>query len=88
MVAIYHFKLCRAILVGFRRQLNADGICRDGMVGILGAGQERTKVMPILPLLHVGLGDRILDVEVDGGVIYRYDLTRQILDPKLVRVAR
>ena len=27
MAAIYHFRLCRAILVGFRRQLKADGIC-------------------------------------------------------------
>ena len=55
---------------------------------MLEAGQEKTEVMPILPLLHVGLGDHILDVEVDGGVIYRDDLTGQILDPKLVRLAR
>jgi hypothetical protein len=31
MAAIYHFKLCRAILVGFRRQLKADGICKDAL---------------------------------------------------------
>ena len=88
MTAIYHFKLCRAILVGFRRQLKADGVCRDGYVGMLEAGQVKTEVMPIMPVLHVGLGDRVLDVEVDGGVIYRDELTGQILDPELVRVAR
>ena len=70
MAAIYHFKLSRAILVGFRRQLKADGICKDGFVGMLEAE-------PIVPLLHVALGDHILDVEIDGGVIYRDDLTGQ-----------
>ncbi len=43
---------------------------------------------PIVPLLHVGLCDHILDVEIDGGVVYRDDLTGQVLDPKLVRAAR
>ena len=62
MAAIYHFKFCRAILVGFRRQLKADGICKDGFVGMLEAGQEKTEVMPTLPLLHVGRGDQIIDV--------------------------
>ena len=81
MAAIYNFKLCRAILVGFRRQLKADGICKDGFVGMLEAE-------PIVPLLHVGLGDHILDVEIDGGAVYRDDLTGQVLDPKLVRAAR
>ena len=85
MAAIYHFKLCRAILVGFRRQLKADGVCRGGYVGMLEAGQEKTEVMPIMPLLHVCLGDHILDVEVDGGVTYRDDLTGQILDSKQIR---
>ena len=87
MAAMYHFELCRAILVDFRRQLKAGAVCGDGFVGMLEAGQEKTEVMPILPLLLVGLGDHILDVEVDGGVIYRDDLTGQILDPKLVRLA-
>ena len=35
MVAIYHSKLCQAILVGFRRQLKADGICKDSFVGMM-----------------------------------------------------
>ena len=81
MAAIYHFKLCRAILVGFRRQLKVDGICKDGYVGMMEAE-------PIVPLLHVGSCDQILDVEIDGGVVYRDDLTGQVLDPRLVRAAR
>ena len=81
MAAMYNFKLCRAILVGFRRQLKADVICKDGFVGILEA-------QPIVPLLHVSLGNHILDVEIDGGAVYRDDSTGQVLDPKLVRAAR
>ena len=57
-------------------------------MGMQEAGQEKTEVIPTLPLLHVGLGDQILDVDVDGDVIYRDDLTGQIHDSKLVRVAR
>ena len=87
MAAIYHFKLCRAILVGFRRQLKADGICKEGFVGMLAAGKEKTEALPTLPLLHVGLGGQIRDVEVNGGVIYRDDLAGQILYSKLVRFA-
>ena len=89
MAAIYHFKLCRAILVGFRRQLQADGVCKDGFVGMREAGQEKSEVLPsVVPLLHVGLGDHILDVEVDGSPVYRDDLTGQVLDGKLDRAAR
>ena len=48
MAAVYHFKLCRAILVGFRKQLQKDGICLDGFVGML----EKTEdVPPVLKLL-------------------------------------
>ena len=85
MAAIYHFKLCRAILVGFRRQLQADGICKDGYIGLLEAGQEKTEV---LPCLHVGFGDALLVREADGMPVYRDDLTGQVLDSKLVREAR
>ena len=30
LAAVYHFKLCRAILVGMRRQLDADGLTKPG----------------------------------------------------------
>ena len=81
MAAIYHFKLSRAILVGFRRQLKADGICKYGCFGMMEAE-------PTVPLLHVGLCDHILDVEIDGGTVYRDDLTGQVLESKLFRAAR
>jgi hypothetical protein len=56
---------------------------------MLEAGQEKSEVVPsVVPLLHVGLGDHILDVEVDGSPVYRDDLTGQVLDGKLVRAAR
>ena len=55
---------------------------------MLEAGQENSEVVSPLPLLHVGIGDHLLDVEIDGGVIYRDDLIGQILDPNLVREAR
>ena len=50
LAAMYHFKLCKAILVGFRRQLQHDGICKDGFVGMLNSGLEKTEVQP-LPIL-------------------------------------
>ena len=42
----------------------------------------------LVPLLHVGLGDHTLDVEVDGRPVYRDDLAGQIIDRKLVHAAR
>ena len=89
MAAIYHFKLCGAILIGFRQQLQADGVCKDGFIGTLEARQEKSEVVPsVVPLLHAGLGDHILDVEVDASPVYRDDLTGPVLDGKLVRAAR
>lgn len=34
LAAVYHFKLCRAILVGMRKQLDKDGRTMPGEVGI------------------------------------------------------
>ena len=82
---MYHFKLCRAILVGFKRQLQCDGICKDGFVGLLDARMEKTEV---LPLLHVDLGSQLYEIEADNGPVYRDDLTGQVLDSKLVAEAR
>ena len=52
---------------------------------MLEAAQEKTEV---LPCMHIGYGDEILGVKVDGEPVYRDDLTGQVLDPKLVREAR
>ena len=54
---------------------------------MLEASQDNSEVVSPLPLLHMGIGDHLLDVEIDGGVIYRDDLTGQILNSKLVREA-
>ena len=83
LAAMYHFKLCRAILVGFRRQLQCDGVCKDGFIGMLDGRMEN---METLPMLHIG--DQVYKIAVDNGPIYRDDLTGQVLDPKLVAEAR
>ena len=81
MAAIYLFKICRAILVGLRKQLKADGLCGDGYVGLLEAGQEKTED----PCYHVGYASQVFEVEIDGTSIYRDDLSGRPLDPKFVR---
>lgn len=85
MAAMYHFKLCRAILVGFRKQLTVDGTCKEGFIGLLGASTERTEAAPARCMNY---GGQILEVEIGGGPIYRDDLTGQVLDPALVKIAR
>ena len=46
LAAMYRFKLCRAILVGIRRQLKSDGVCKNGFVGMLDATMEKTYFAP------------------------------------------
>ena len=88
MAAIYHFKLCRAILVGFRRQLQADGKCKDGFVGLVEPELE-DNMSRVLPVLTVSdkRGNKV-QVKVENEKEYRDDLTGQVLDPLLVRAAR
>ena len=54
---MYHFKLCRAILLGFRDQLRADGTYTDGFVGLMESGQERGA----LTVLPVQIAPEIVD---------------------------
>ena len=82
---MYHFKLCRAILVGFRRQLQSDGKCGAGFVIMLNSCMQNCKVLPVL---QIGYGDRIFEVKIDDDTIYRDNLTGRVLDPSLVSVAR
>ena len=49
MAAVYHFKLRRAILVGFRGRLQKDGIRKGRSVGMLEADFERES----LPTHHL-----------------------------------
>ena len=89
MAAVYHFKRCRAILVGFRKQLQKDGLCRGGFVGILEAGMEQMDVPPVLPcLLFSNKRGQVLKAQVEDNQIFRDDLTGQLLNPELVRAAR
>ena len=89
MAAVYHFKLCRAIRVGFRNQLRKDGVCKDGFVGMLESGMEGQDLPAVLPCFHL-TNDKgsVLKVQVEGDKVFRDDLTGQLLDPELVRAAR
>ena len=87
LAAIYHFKLCKAILIGIRKQLERDGICRAGEVGMIGLRNNES-------LCHWGdgwqlkAGGFVLNVNAKCEDVFRDDLTGQLLDPKLVREAR
>ena len=85
LAAMYRLTLCRAILVGFRRQLQHDGKCRDGFIGMLDSGLKRCEKAP---MLQIGYGDQMFEVKVDNKPIFRDDLTGQVLDPVLVKAAR
>ena len=85
MAAVYHFKLCRAILVGFRNQLRVDGKYKDGFIGILEDSMEQEEIETYR--LKDPSGE-ILQVQIENGPIYRDDLTGQLLPPELVKAAR
>ena len=53
---MYHFKLCRAILVGSRNQLKHDGKCKDGFIGMLDSNIENTDVTSQLPVFNIQHG--------------------------------
>ena len=85
MAAVYHFKLCRAILVGFRRQLQKDGICKDGFIGMMEKDLEPQQLSIVSFTNNRG---EVLNIQTDNGEIFKDDLTGQLLDPVLVRAAR
>ena len=60
MEAMYHCKLCKAILIGFRDQMMADGTYKDGLVGLMESGQERQalSVMSVQILPEI-VGDKV-----------------------------
>ena len=67
MAAVYHFKLCRAILVGFRDQLRKDGTYVDGFVGLLESRTVREK-LPVYKLTDVD--GAVLHVQVEGDHLF------------------
>ena len=88
LAAVYHFKLCRAILVGMRRQLDRDGKTRPGDVGMLDDGWDGECADHGGDARQlVGRNGCVLNINMASSP-FRDDLTGQPLDEKLVREAR
>ena len=85
MAAVYHFKLCRANLVAFRRHLQKDGICKDGFIDMMEKDLEPQQLPALAFTNNIG---EILDIRIDIDEIYKDDLTGQLLDSALVKAAR
>ena len=64
MAAMYDFKLCRAILVGFRDQLRCDGLYKDGFVGMMENCRDGEDLVPIHHL--AGKDGSVLKVQIEG----------------------
>ena len=85
----FPFKLCKAILKGFRKQLIEDGRLVLGVAGLQRAEED----LSILQLERVAqrsvrLEDDKALLKLNGDEEYRDSLTGQLLDPKLVQAAR
>ena len=76
--AVYHFKLCKAILAGFRDQLRKDGTYVDGCVGLMESRAD-SEDLPVYKLY--GQDGAILHVQVGNEPVYKDDLTGQLLPP-------
>ena len=63
--AIYHFKLCRAILMGFKNQMRRGGVCREGFVGTLNAGLEKQS-MALAPMFRMTYRDHVFHANIEG----------------------
>ena len=79
--AIYPFALCKAILIGFRRQMLADGHCRAGSVGMQVDWLEPEDAVQE----HV---DNVMALATQDGKAYKDALTGQPLQTDLVEAAR
>ena len=62
--AVYDFKLCRATLTGFRDQLRADGLYKDGFIGMLEDRGDRPDLVPVLHLTDAS--GAVLKVQVQN----------------------
>ena len=71
---MYDFKLCRAILVGFRDQLRGDGLYVDGFIGLMD-GRCETEQVPVYHLTDSK--GYVLKVQIEGAETYRDDLAGQ-----------
>ena len=79
---MYDFKLCHAILAGFRDQLRSDGIYKDGFIGM---HEERSAQEPVPILRLTGSDGSVLNVRVENEPVFKDDLTGQLLPPDLGR---
>ena len=82
MAAVYSFKLCRAILVGFRNQLRADGKFEDGFVGIMESFDREQEEFDTYRVSD--WSGAIFHIKVANEPVFRDDLTGQPLNPELV----
>ena len=82
--AIYPFALCRAILVGFRSQILADGRLKPGSVGLNCIMLDNELGCAIESYYFAGdAAGNILKVAVSSDEKFVDDLTGQKLDPAL-----
>ena len=66
--AAYEYKLCRAILTGFRDQLRADGLYKDGFIGMLEEQGDRPDMVPVLHLTSAS--GAILKTQVQNDEVF------------------
>ena len=89
--AVYPFQRCRAILMGCRRQLVADGRLVLGIIGIQRPEEQMTDAQLLAMVTRQAIfeddADPLLAVGGDE-VEFRDAITGQPLDPALVRAAR
>ena len=86
MAAVDAFKLCRAILVGFRNQLRKDGKYTDGFIGVMESFDREQETYDTYRLCDSS--GAVFHVRVANEATYRDDLTGQLLPPELVQAAR
>ena len=71
----------------FWNQFQKDGVCKDGLVGMLEACPD--EVPATMNCFSFTCSDgRVLNVQTENAQIFKDDLTGQLLDPTLVAAAR
>ena len=95
--AIYPFKLCKAILQGFRNQLRDDELLTIGVAGMQHPqnatdDQLRKKIGRIYGIAmgeeFAEDGEDLMKLQAQGGRVIKDAITGQALNPELVREAR
>ena len=88
--AIYPFQLCKAILMGCRRQLVTDGRLTIGIAGIQRPEEEMTydQLCKVIERKGIFENESELLAVADGEAEFRHALTGQPLESSLVRAAR